>query len=153
MFTGGLMVATYLQKAWNGAEREKGKDLCWIHLLQHTPILYPEVCFCGRLHNMRRAMRDVADQTGSESTKVALGSCLGFCVRGGDGDPFSSSVCAVFNPDPAIRGISESRIDVCVIHPLQPKHQALSSFQVLPSCWSSGGQRTRRHGRLLGEGR
>lgn len=42
------------------------------------------------------AMRDVANQTRPGLANVALGSFLGFCVRGGSGDPFSSPVCAVF---------------------------------------------------------
>jgi len=41
------------------------------------------------------AMGGVADQTRSELTKVALGGCLDFCVRGGCGDSFGSRICAV----------------------------------------------------------
>ena len=43
---------------------------------------------------MQWAMGDVADQTRLGLTKVALGSCLGFCIRGG-GNPFISLKFAV----------------------------------------------------------
>ena len=64
-------------------KEERERPLLGLSPSTHTEFISEDECFCGQSRKVSRAMRDVADQTRSDSTKEAR-----LCVRGSGGGPF-----------------------------------------------------------------